>query len=196
MLADQLIWAVAQGRTERVALLLENGVDPNVAGSGHPTHEGRTAYEWAVSTPAAAGSPSCWPRPGPGRPDHRSMPSTSSWPPPLARTRTGPAGRTRRCGRPPSAAGPSAVEQAVDLRRPGAVRLLVEAGFSVDGAGRTTPLHLAAYNADLADGPPARQPGRRPAAGGSRYHSTPLGWAEHAGADEVADYLRALSADR
>ena len=28
------------------------------------------------------------------------------------------------------------------------------------------------------------------------HHSTPLGWAEHAGADEVADYLRSVSADR
>jgi len=50
MLADQLIWAVAQGRTERVALLLENGVDRNIPGSGHPTHADRTAYEWAMYT--------------------------------------------------------------------------------------------------------------------------------------------------
>jgi hypothetical protein len=48
MLADQLIWAVQFGRTERVATLLAHGVDPNAAGSGHPTHEGRSAYEWAL----------------------------------------------------------------------------------------------------------------------------------------------------
>ena len=48
MLADQLIWAVQSGRSERVAMLLAHGVDPNAAGSGHPTHQGRSAYEWAL----------------------------------------------------------------------------------------------------------------------------------------------------
>ena len=44
---------------------------------------------------------------------------------------------------------PGAVEEAVELRRPEAVRLLVEAGFSVHGHGDTTPLHSAAYEGDL-----------------------------------------------
>ena len=64
------------------------------------------------------------------------------------------------------------------------------------GSGRTTPLHRAAYNGDL---PMVRllvglgaDPGREDL----DHHATPLGWAEQAGADEVADYLRALSADR
>ena len=85
---------------------------------------------------------------------------------------------------------PGAVEQAVDLRRPEAVRLLVGAGLSIHGTARTTPLHLAAYNGDL---PMVRllvSLGADPRREDPEYHSTPLGWAEHAGADEVADYLR------
>ncbi|HVH20950.1 MAG TPA: ankyrin repeat domain-containing protein, partial [Pseudonocardia sp.] len=50
MLADQLIWAVQAGRRDRVALLLSHGVDPNHPGGGHPTHQGRTALEWALRT--------------------------------------------------------------------------------------------------------------------------------------------------
>jgi ankyrin repeat protein len=57
-----------------------------------------------------------------------------------------------------------------------------------------TPLHQAAFARNLelvrllVDADPTR---RDPA-----YDSTPLGWAEHAGADDVADYLRRVSADR
>ena len=187
MLADQLIWAVAQGRTERVALLLANGVDPNVSGSGHPTHEDRTAYEWAVYTGsteiaallAAAGA----------RPPRSPIDAVDRF---LARL----SARTRRrSGRRPGSVGgrgPASTRGRRAGRRPappGAVRLLVEAGFSVHGAGRTTPLHLAAYNGDL---PMVRllvDLGADPRREDPEYHSTPLGWAEHAGAEEVADYL-------
>jgi hypothetical protein len=193
MLADQLIWAVAQGRTERVDLLLENGVDPNGPGSGHPTHEGRTAYEWAVYTGSteiaarlvAAGA----------RPPRTPIDDVDRF---LAAALGEDAESVRRADPTVRAAAlrrrPHAVEQAVDLRRPGAVRLLVEAGFSVHGAGRTTPLHLAAYRGDL---PMVRllvSLGADPERVDPGYQSTPLGWAEHAGADEVAGYLRGLTA--
>lgn len=189
MLADQLIWAVAQGRTDRVALLLANGVDPNVPGSGHPTHEDRTAYEWAVYTGSteiaallsAAGA----------RPPRFPIDAVDRF---LAAALGEDAEAVRQAGPAVSAAAvrrrPGAVEQAVDLRRAEAVRLLVEAGFSVHGAGRTTPLHLAAYNGDL---PMVRLLvglGADPQREDPEHHSTPLGWAEHAGAEEVAGYLR------
>jgi ankyrin repeat protein len=191
MLVDQLIWAVAQGRTERVALLLENGVDPNIPGSGHPTHEDRTAYEWAIHTGsreitallAAAGA----------RPPRVPIDHVDRF---LAAALGADAEQVRQTGPEVRAAAvarrPGAVEQAVDLRRPEAVRLLVEAGFSIHGRGQATPLHQAAYSGDLelvrvllelrAD------PGREDPA----YRSTPLGWAEHAGAQEVAAHLRSV----
>ena len=195
MLADQLIWAVAQGRTDRVTLLLANGVDPNVAGSGHPTHEDRTAYGWAVYTGsteiaallAAAGA----------RPPRTPLDAVDRF---LAAALGEDAEAVQQASPAVSAAAirrrPGAVAQAVDLRRPEAVRLLVDAGFSVHGAERTTPLHLAAYNGDL---PMVRllvSLGADPRREDPEYHSTPVGWAEHAGAEEVADYLRTVSGNR
>jgi Ankyrin repeats (many copies) len=192
MLADQLIWAVQSGRAERVATLLAHGVDPNAAGSGHPTHEGRTAYEWALRTGsrevaaqlAAAGA----------RQPRSEIDAVDE----LLAAALGEDADAVRGAEPAVRAAaiqrrPGAVEQAVDLRRPGAVRLLVEAGFSVHGDGGTTPLHLAAYEGNLelarllvglgAD-PDRRDPG---------FGSTPVGWAEHAHQDELANYLRSVS---
>jgi hypothetical protein len=195
MLADQLVWAVASGRTERVALLLENGVDPNVPGSGHPTHEGRTAYDWAVHTGsreiaallAAAGA----------QPPRSPIDAVDRF---LAAALGEDAEQVRHADPAVRAAAvgrrPGAVEQAVDLRRVGAVRLLVEVGFSVHGAGRTTPLHLAAYNGDLDLVRVLVELGADPRREDPQYRSTPLGWAEHAGADEVAAYLRSVTQDR
>jgi ankyrin repeat protein len=64
----------------------------------------------------------------------------------------------------------------------------------VHGAGRTTPLHLAAYNGDLRMVRLLVDLGADPRRADPEYHSTPLGWAEHAGAEEVAAYLREISA--
>ena len=88
---------------------------------------------------------------------------------------------------------PGAVEQAVDLRRPGAVRLLVEAGFSVHGDDGTTPLHLAAYEGDLELARLLVSLGADPGRPDPAFDSTPVGWAEHAHHDELADYLRSVS---
>ena len=195
MLADQLIWAVAHGRTERVALLLANGVDPNVAGSGHPTHESRTAYEWAVYTGsrqiaallAAAGA----------RPPQVPIDAVDQF---LAAALSEDAQQVRQADPAMRTAAierrPGAVEQAVGLRRAGAVRLLVEAGFSVDGARPVTPLHLAAYNGDLDLVRLLLSLGADPQREDPTYRSTPLDWAEHVGAQEVADYLRSINEDR
>ena len=196
MLADQLIWAVAQGRTDRVALLLEPTASTRTSpGSGHPTHEDRTAYEWAIHTGsteiaallAAAGA----------RPPRTPIDAVDRF---LAAALGEDAEAVQQASPALSAAAirrrPGAVAQAVDLRRPEAVRLLVDAGFSVHGAERTTPLHLAAYNGDL---PMVRllvSLGADPRREDPEYHSTPVGWAEHAGAEEVADYLRTASGDR
>ena len=86
--------------------------------------------------------------------------------------------------------------EAVELRRPEAVRLLVSAGFSVDGDGRTTPLHQAAYEGDLELARLLVELGADVDREDPTFHSTPVGWAEHAHADAVADYLRSVSSAR
>jgi hypothetical protein len=192
MLADQLIWAVQSGRVERVTTLIAHGVDPNAAGSGHPTHQGRTAYEWAVHTGskevaallAAAGA----------RPPRSGMDAVDEF---LAAALGEDADAVREADPEVVAAAirrrPGAVEQAVDLRRPGAVRLLVDAGFSVHGEGGTTPLHLAAYDGSLELARLLVGLGADPDRHDPAHGSTPVGWAEHAHHDELADYLRSLN---
>jgi ankyrin repeat protein len=192
MLADQLIWAVQSGRSERVAILLAHGVDPNVPGSGHPTHESRSAHEWAVYTGsrdiaallAAAGA----------RPSRSPIDAIDRF---LAGALGEDADAVRQASPKVRAAAirrrPGAVGQAVDLRRPGAVRLLVEAGFSVHGDGGATPLHLAAYGGDLEMVRLLVDLGADPNRTDPEFRSTALGWAEHAHADAVVEYLGSLS---
>lgn len=192
MCVDQLIWAVQAGRRERVALLLEHGVDPDGPGSGHPTHQGRTAYEWALrdgSTELAALLQAAG-----ARPPARQLDTVELF---VAAALSGDAGAVRRSAPAVRAAAvaarPGAVEQAVELRRPGAVRVLVEAGFSVHGDGGTTPLHQAAYTGDLELARLLVSLGADPGREDPNYHSTPVGWAEHAHHDQVAAYLRSVS---
>ena len=192
MLADQLIWAVQSGRRERVATLLAHGVDPNVSGSGHPTHEGRTAYEWALFNGSAdiaalleaAGV----------RSTRFEMDAVDLF---LAAALAADADAVRRADPAVREAAirrrPDAVRQAVDLRRPGAVRLLVEAGFRIDGDGGASPLHVAAYDGDLEMVRLLVGLGADTEREDPEFRSTPLGWAEHAHADAVVDYLRSLS---
>lgn len=189
MLADQLIWAVEAGRSRRVTMLLEHGVDPNGVGSGHPTHEGRSAYEWAVrsgSTEIATMLAEAGARglEQPLDPVDELIASglagsativLDSDPDLLERA------RARR---------PAAVMQAVDLGRPDVVRRLVAAGFDVDGAGGVTPLHHAAYAGDLVMARLLVELGADLTREDASHHSTPLAWAEHAHADEVAEFLR------
>jgi ankyrin repeat protein len=192
MLADQLIWAVQSGRIERVALLLKHGVDPNHPGSGHPTHSGRSAYEWALRTGStevaalltAAGA----------RPPRSEMDAVDRF---LAAALGEDSAAVRQADPALRAAAirrrPGAIQQAVELRRPRAVKLLVEAGFPVHGDGKVTPLHLAAYEGNLELVRLLVSLGADPARGDPDSGSTPVGWAEHAHRDTVADYLRSVS---
>jgi ankyrin repeat protein len=84
----------------------------------------------------------------------------------------------------------------VELRRPDAIRLLVAAGFSVHGDGRTTPLHQAAYGGDLELARLLVELGADVDRPDPTYQATPLGWAEHAHADAMAEYLRSISSAR
>ena len=191
MLADQLVWAVQAGRTGRVALLLEQGVDPNPPG-GHPTHESRSAYAWAQATGstetmallAAAGA-----RPPATAPDPVDRLLAAALAGQVDTVRAAPPdllaeARRRR---------PGAVEEAVELRRPDAIRLLVEAGFSVHGHQGTTPLHSAAHEGDLELARLLVGLGADPDRPDPAYRSSAIGWAEHGYHEELAAYLRSVS---
>ena len=52
MLEDQLLWAVSAGRTGRVQLLLQHGVDPDGRGSGHPTQSDRLIPRQRAAVPS------------------------------------------------------------------------------------------------------------------------------------------------
>ena len=191
MLADQLIWGVQAGRHDRVALLLSHGVDPNHPGSGHPTHQGRTALEWAQrtgSTELAALLADAGARPT------ADLDAVDAL---LADALAGNAEAVRaadpRLLADARRRRPMAVVDAVELRRPEAIRLLVSVGFSIHGDGRTTPLHAAAYDGDLELARLLVELGADVDRQDPTFHSTPVGWAEHAHADAVADYLRSVS---
>ena len=61
------------------------------------------------------------------------------------------------------------------------------------GDGGTTPLHLAAYEGDLELARLLVSLGADPDRPDPAFGSTPVGWAEHAHHDELADYLRSVS---
>ena len=191
MLADQLIWAVDSGRAARVELLLRHGVDPNHPGSGHPTHRGLTALELAIRTSstdlvamltAAGAAP-----PSLSLDDVDQLLASALAGDRRALADAGPELLHRTIAR-----HPDAVDRAVELRRPAAVRLLVEAGFDVNAVSCTngaTPLHQAAFAGDMAMATLLVDLGADLTRQDPTFHSTPQGWAEHSHHRELAAYL-------
>jgi ankyrin repeat protein len=85
---------------------------------------------------------------------------------------------------------------------PGAVELLVTAGFDVNALGRSdipsnqpwhTALHTAAERGDLALARTLLELGADPDLRDQHYRSTPLGWARHFGQAEVAELLEPVT---
>jgi hypothetical protein len=90
---------------------------------------------------------------------------------------------------------------AVINRRIDVVRLLLDAGedpnrFNPDGMhSHQTSLHGAALSGDLPLVQLLVERGARLDIEDPMWHGTPLGWAEYAGRDEVAAYLRSVGAN-
>jgi ankyrin repeat protein len=84
------------------------------------------------------------------------------------------------------------VRKAVEARRPEAVRLMADLGFELSTLTRNTPLHDAAWAGDLDMVKLLIELGADPNLRDRSYNATPLGWAEHNGQREVAEYLLAL----
>ncbi len=172
MLADQLIWAVAQGRTERVALLLENGVDPNVPGSGHPTHEEPDGVRVGGvhrqrrdrcapgrrRCPTAPLADRCR-RPIPGRRPRRGRGEGPAGGPGAAGGRRPTSAQRRRAGRRPTSPGRGPAPGRGRVQRP---RHRPDDPAAPGGLQRRPP-----------DGPPAGQPGGRSASGRTRSTTRP-----------------------
>ncbi|OLB79355.1 MAG: hypothetical protein AUI14_10375 [Actinobacteria bacterium 13_2_20CM_2_71_6] len=195
LVADQLLWAAKHNLTERVELLLRNGIDVNGAGTGHPFAAGRSAYELAVlhgntaisTLLAAAGAvvpdldpmeefvAACM------RADRDAVHALLAADPTLTERTV-----ARR---------PDLVIRATELNRPDAIRLLAQLGFDVNARARITALHEAASGGRVALIQLLIELGADPLIRDTSFDATPLGWAEHNRQLEAAAFLRTKGVD-
>ena len=195
LLDDELIKAVAKNLPQRIALLLAHGADPAGLGTRHPVYGQHDSWQLAtmggyrevLDLLAAAG-----PAPEPD-------PALSF----LGACMAGDARQVRalRIADPGIAAEaiarePDLLVDAAEQDRPAAVRLLAAAGFDVNTLRRAGPrngaLHEAAWNGSMAMAELLLELGADPTLKDLSYQSTPAGWAQTNGKDEVAAYLTGL----
>ena len=191
IVAEALQHAAEAGLEQRTRLLLSRGVDPNGRGT-HPGYEGRSPYEGALlhgnlaiaERLVAAGA-------------HPTIvdPLTPFIGACLAGDR--PAVDEAIAGDSQLLTSTLArhsdlVARATELGRPDAIRLLVDLGFDVNARSRTTALHEAAQRGDLPIASLLIGLGANPDIVDTEFDSTPAGWAEHNGHNEVGEYLRQL----
>lgn len=195
MLHDQLLFAAHYDFMERVELLVEHGVDVGRRGGGHPSHQGRSAYEIAVLNGnvdiaeylAARGA------------DRSQVGSVDEF-----------IGACLRGDRTTVdqllTAEPALLDQALAERsdivtraveRGGldAVQLLVDLGVDVndpDRSRRITALHAAASDGRLDMVELLLRAGADPNARDRAFDATPSGWADHQGYTDIAQYLERL----
>jgi len=205
LIRDQLWWAITHDLADRVRLLAEHGADLRAP---FQFDEHRPAYQavWSGTTPkrlaavcgsarvlallAAGGVPSPL---GDGV-DGLIAAALAGDHATVNRLRQHAAeARRQRPGLIVWAAGRSAWH---------AVPLLVELGFDVNALGRAdvpleqeweSALHQAAAADDLASARMLIELGADPNIHDARFGDTPLGWAEHFGHRQVADFLRPLT---
>lgn len=195
IVAEALQNAAEAGLEQRARLLLAHGADANQPGT-HPRSRGRAPYETAVLfgnfavagllEAAGANTDTVTPQVrfvgaclAGDRPAVERMLSVDRSL--LQNTRDGHR---------------DLVARATALRRPQAIRLLVDLGFDVNGRRGTTALHAAALRGDIALVKLLVVLGADPAIVDTDHRSTPAGWARHFGHDAVADYLDSLEAGR
>jgi len=100
------------------------------------------------------------------------------------------------------AARPALVTWAAACDRPAAVELLVELGFDVNAMGRSdipsdqpwqTALHQAAGDCNVELARTLLRLGADPGIRDERFDSTPLGWAQYFGQQELIDLLEPIT---
>lgn len=88
---------------------------------------------------------------------------------------------------------PTAIVRAAELRRPHAVRLLVELGWDVDARSRGTALHEAAWRGDGELVDVLLGLGADPTIRDTVFDGTPAAWAHHGGHPDLAARLDGLT---
>jgi hypothetical protein len=189
--AEALQFAAEAGLVQRVRLLLDRGIDPNVAGT-HPSYRGRSPYRGAVlhgnlqiaQLLHAAGAT--------GELDDPLDLFIGAL---LADDRAGVAAAIAQDAAllPRALADhPRLVITAAELGRSGSIELLAASGFDVDHLDRSTAMHEAAYRGDIEVVRQLIELGADPSIEDGEFHSTPRGWAEHNGQRAVLDYFDSL----
>jgi ankyrin repeat protein len=192
LLIDELGNAAMKNLVDRVRLLIDHGVDVDGRPS-HPLFKGRSAYEVAVHhgnaavvdlLAAAGATPSS---------DDLLLQAAGAF---MRGDRTA---IERLRGKAPTvieqliSEEPDLIVEAAANGKVEALRLMVDQGFNVNFMRRKTALHDAAWNGDLQMVKVLVELGADPTIVDREFQSTPAGWAEHAGQDEVAEYLNRLT---
>ena len=192
---EELMYAAKTGLPERARIVIEHGVDVDRRSTGHPTFGGATAMELAVAMGndevvrvlAEAGAApvtdevavfvgACM------RGDAATADELLA---------TDPALLTRARERVPDL-----LLHAAESGRTEAIRFLIGHGQDVNDVSclRRTPLHVAAYAGDQEMVDTLLELGADPTITDGEYGGTPAGWAEHAGYEILATYLRGREA--
>jgi ankyrin repeat protein len=191
MLAEQLCWAALHGFAERVALLVEHGVDVNVPSP----RDGRTAYEQAMlnDRPAIAdylmrhGAA----RIALGRDDRFALACVAGRRSEVTSMLAQDPALLDRLGYERRIA---LLHRAVAAKQREGVQLLVELGADVNGiivnsSLDRSALHKAAAGGDLDIVKLLIALGADPALRDQPFRSTPIGWARYGQHESVVDYL-------
>jgi ankyrin repeat protein len=187
LIRDELATAALRGGPRRARLLLDSGADPDGIGA-HPAFGGRTPYRLAqlhghtdvAEILAAAGAST-------------DLDEFEEFVAACMRGDRAAAAARPDLLRHALSRTPNLVNRAAEHGNIAAARLLVDLGFDVNHLDRTTPLHGAAWNDDVAMVRTLISLGADPSIQDTEHHSTPLGWAEYGASTETAVYLRSLT---
>lgn len=186
LMRTELATAALRGGPRRAALLLAHGAEVDGIGA-HPAFGGRTPYELALlnghtevaSLLAAAGA-------------RARLSDTESFIADCMKADPAVRSASPALLAQVRAEAPDLINRAAEYGNTEVVRLLVELGFDIDHLARTTPLHAAVWNDDLAMVQTLISLGADPSIPDAEHDATALGWAEYAENERMAAYLASL----
>jgi ankyrin repeat protein len=198
MLRGELAWAITHGLTQRVRLLVGQGVDvtsPFEDGSTVTSVAATTGHIDLVDYLVAHGAPPLDLDPAAAF-IAAALAADRPWLDRLQREHPGLAGQVR-------SARPALITWAAACGRPDVVEILAGLGFDVNAKGRTdgpsdqpwqTALHKAAEDGNLELARTLLRLGADPDIRDHRFNSPPLGWARYFGQQPLIDLLEPLTA--